>query len=111
MREIMDIFEATDGQMEEVMELCSNVENTSQKINRSRPKSVASGLIYYWICSKGDETSHISLGEFAGKVGLSDLTVSNIADEINCIISRMNPSLPEVTVRKGSTGSPSKKKQ
>jgi hypothetical protein len=98
-REIMELFAATSEHNNEVKILYSLIENTSRKINRSRPKSVAAGLIYYWMCSK-DNTKHITLHLFTEKVKLSELTVTNIAEEINSVMCRIRPDYPPVSIRK-----------
>lgn len=77
--DIMDKFSATPEQKAEVIEIYDKIKNKSSKINRSRPQSVSSALIYYWICLKGLD---ISLKDFANKTDLSELTISKIAKEI-----------------------------
>ena len=77
--DIMDKFRATDDQKNEVINLYNKISNKSSKINRSRPQSVASGLTYYWIKTKGLD---ITLKEFAKKADLSELTINKIAKEI-----------------------------
>lgn len=77
--EIMDKFIASSSQKEEVKKLYTDVKNKSSRLNRSRPQSVSSGVIYYWICLKKKD---ISIKEFTKKVGLSELTVNKIAKEI-----------------------------
>jgi len=78
-KEIMDKFQATDEQKKEVIDLYKLIKNRSSRLNRSRPKSVSSGLIYYWICKNKKE---ISIKEFSKKVALSELTVNKISKEI-----------------------------
>ena len=82
--DIMDKFNATDAHKAEVLSLYDKIKNKSSKINRSRPQSVSSGLIYYWICIKGLE---ISLKDFAVKTGLSELTISKITQEIARVLN------------------------
>jgi transcription initiation factor TFIIIB Brf1 subunit/transcription initiation factor TFIIB len=77
--EIMEQFSATKEQKQEVIELYNQVKNKSSRLNRSRPQSVASGVVYYWIRLKEKD---ISLKDFAQKVSLSELTVNKIAKEI-----------------------------
>jgi transcription initiation factor TFIIIB Brf1 subunit/transcription initiation factor TFIIB len=81
--DIMDKFKATDEHKNEVINLYSKIKNKSSKINRSRPQSISSGLIYFWISMKNID---ISLKEFAKKVELSELTISKIAKEISDIL-------------------------
>lgn len=77
--EIMEQFSATTEQKQEVIELYRKIKNKSSRLNRSRPQSVASGIVYYWICMKKKD---ISLKDFTEKVTLSELTVNKIAKEI-----------------------------
>ena len=77
--EIMEKFSATDAHKKEVIDLYNQIKNKSSKLNRSRPQSVASGLVYFWICSKHKD---ISLKQFTKKVLLSELTVNKISKEI-----------------------------
>jgi transcription initiation factor TFIIIB Brf1 subunit/transcription initiation factor TFIIB len=77
--DIMDKFSATKEQKAEVYDLYDKIKNKSSKINRSRPQSTASSLVYFWICKKG---INISLKDFARKVELSELTISKIVREI-----------------------------
>jgi transcription initiation factor TFIIIB Brf1 subunit/transcription initiation factor TFIIB len=77
--EIMDKFQATIEQKQEVMSIYEKVENRSSSLNRSRPQSVAAGVIYYWICSTKKE---ITIKEFTEIVNLSELTVNKKSKEI-----------------------------
>lgn len=85
--EIMEKFSATKEQKDEVIKLYHQIKNKSSKLNRSRPQSVASGIVYYWICKKDKD---ITLKQFTKKVALSELTVSNIAKEISDVIDNSN---------------------
>lgn len=77
--DLMDKFSATTAQKEEVIGLYNNIKNKSSKLNRARPQSVSSGLIFYWICTKRID---INLKEFAKKADLSELTINKIAKEV-----------------------------
>lgn len=81
--EIMEKFSATNEQKQEVIKLYNRIKNKSSRLNRSRPQSVASGLVYFWICSKQKD---ISLKQFTKKVSLSELTVNKIAKEISDVL-------------------------
>ena len=88
--DIMDKFKASDLQKKEVIDLYYKIKNKSSKINRSRPQSISSGLVYFWISLKDIDISttsnSTSLKEFAKKVNLSELTISKIAKEISDIL-------------------------
>lgn len=82
--EIMDKFDASIEQKKKVIDIYERIRNKSSTINRSRPQSVAAGLVYYYITMSG---RNINIKEFVGYVNLSDLTVNKIAKEITRIIS------------------------
>ena len=81
--DIMDKFNASSKQKEEVIVLYDKIKNRSSKLNRSRPQSVAAALTYYWICYKKID---INLKEFARKVDLSDLTISKNTKEVALVL-------------------------
>lgn len=81
--DIMDKFNATPEHKKEVRELYEKIANKSSKINRSRPQSIAAGLVFFWICYKGLD---ISIKDFASKTDLSELTINKISREISEIL-------------------------
>jgi hypothetical protein len=85
--EILEQFSATKEQKQEVIDLYEKIKNKSSRLNRSRPQSVSSGLVFYWTCIKG---KNISLKEFAKKVQLSELTISKIAKEISEVLETVS---------------------
>lgn len=80
--DIMNKFSAQPHQKEEVYEIYNSIKNKSSKLNRSRPQSVASGVVYHWILIKNKD---ITLHDFAQKVELSELTITKIMEEIENI--------------------------
>lgn len=83
--EIMDKFKASPEQKNEVYILYEKIKNKSSRLNRSRPQSTASALVYYWILSRNKD---ISLKEFTEKVNLSELTVTKLSNEISQLITQ-----------------------
>lgn len=83
--EIMNNFSASEKQKNEVAKLYKQIKNKSSNLNRARPNSVASGLVYYWIVSSGIS---ITLKEFAKSCNLSDITITKISKEVSSIIKR-----------------------
>lgn len=77
--EIMKKFNCSSEQIEEARSIFSLIKNKSVEINRARPQSIASGVIYYWICNNGKK---ITLKDFAFKSELSELTILKIYREI-----------------------------
>ena len=94
---IMDKFEATTRQKQEVVKIYREIENTSGKLNQSRPKSVASGLVYYWIQKTGKD---ISIKDFTEKVELSEITVDKISKEIDRVIQKKRATKARRKMRK-----------
>lgn len=81
--DIMDKFNATPEQKQEVKDLYEKIKNKSSKINRSRPQSISCSIVFFWVCYRGLD---ISLKEFASKTELSELTISKIAREISDVL-------------------------
>lgn len=86
--DIMDKFNAKEEQKKEVIDIYNKIKNKSSKINRSRPQSIAAGIVYFWICYKNID---ISIKNFAKKVDLSELTIIKIAK----IVSEVLEIVPE----------------
>ena len=79
---IMSRFNADKKEIDEVTAMCEELKNRSCILNRSRPQSVASGLIYYFCRLKN---KNITMAEFIREAELSELTVRKIAGEIKLI--------------------------
>jgi transcription initiation factor TFIIIB Brf1 subunit/transcription initiation factor TFIIB len=79
-------FEMPMEQIKEVNELYEKLKNKSSMINRSRPQSVTSSLVYYYICKKRG-FNNVNIKDFVKKVNLSELTINKIAKEIQTIFS------------------------
>ena len=82
-KEIMKKFDANDTQIQEVIDIYGKVQNKSSILNRSRPQSVASGLVRYYINITQKE---IPMEDFRQKIGLSELTINRIVKEIDRIV-------------------------
>lgn len=82
-REFMKKFKASKSQTEEVVSIYNSVKGKSSILNRSRPQSVAAGIIYYYTNSRNKE---IPMKEFTQKVNLSELTINKINKEVVEII-------------------------
>jgi transcription initiation factor TFIIIB Brf1 subunit/transcription initiation factor TFIIB len=85
--DIMNKFEASKEQKDEVITLYKSIANRSSILNRSRPQSVASGIVRYYILANGKE---ISMSEFRAKVNLSELTINRIVREIGNLLGNPN---------------------
>ena len=80
-------FTHTDEDKILINEIYEKLKNKSSIINRSRPQSVASSLIYYYFSNKFG-SNNFSIKDFIKKIKLSELTVNKISKEINRIISK-----------------------
>lgn len=82
-QETMAKFHATPSHIEEALVIYSLVKGKSSLLNRSRPQSVASGLVRYYIQQKNSE---ISMEYFRTKINLSELTITRIVKEIKRLL-------------------------
>ncbi len=82
---IMKMFEAKQAQIQEVLDLYPMIKDKSVTLNGSRPRSLASGLVFYWIDKK---KKLINIKDFSLKVELSELTVKKIFLEIKRVLDR-----------------------
>jgi hypothetical protein len=81
--EILNKFNASDQQKKEVFNIYNQVKDRSSILNRSRPQSVACGVIRYYILKKNNT---MSMDYFRNKVKLSELTINRIVHEIENIL-------------------------
>ena len=80
--EIMTKLNATKEQKQDVITLYETIKKTPAKsslIKRSKPQSVAAGLVFYYITKNNKK---ITMEEFTQIVGLSDLTITKLVKEI-----------------------------
>lgn len=77
--DIMKKFNAKEAHINEVIKIYNAIRNYSSLINRSKPQSVASSVVYYYILKTSRK---IPSNIFLEKVGLSDSTVTKITKEI-----------------------------
>lgn len=78
-REFLYNFHVSEEKRDEIITLYNDIKDKSVTLNRSRPQSVASGVIWYWICLNKKQ---INIKEFIKKVDLSELTVNKMAKEV-----------------------------
>lgn len=83
--EIMNKFNANSEQKKEVFSIYEQVKNRSVILNRSKPQSVASGIIYYYITTNSKD---IDIKTFTKTVNLSELTVNKVSKEIEKILEK-----------------------
>jgi transcription initiation factor TFIIIB Brf1 subunit/transcription initiation factor TFIIB len=84
---IKDILSQWDSDItvvDEVISLFRKVEDKSSLLNRSRAKSVAAAVVYYYAIAT--KRKNIVLKDFAIRVDLSDTTIQKLAKEISAIL-------------------------
>ena len=74
-------FDIKDKDREYIIDIYNKIRNKSTIINRSRPQSVISSLIYYFMCKKYG-SNNVNIKDFIKKVKLSELTIYKISKEI-----------------------------
>lgn len=84
--EYMNKFSLNEDEKKEVILIYQKIKNKSTIINRSRPQSVTSSLMYYYLCKKKG-ANNINMEEFIKQVKLSKLTIDKISKEIESIIN------------------------
>jgi transcription initiation factor TFIIIB Brf1 subunit/transcription initiation factor TFIIB len=72
-------FSVSEDKRIDIIDLYKFVKGKSETLNRSRPQSVASGVIWYWIKT---HQRQVGIKEFIKKVDLSELTVTKMAKEV-----------------------------
>jgi len=77
--EYLRYFSVSEEKRDDIVQLYNFVKGKSETLNRSRPQSVASGVIWYWIKI---HRRQIGVKEFIKKVDLSELTVTKMAKEV-----------------------------
>jgi len=82
----MEELKAQDTDIYLVKNIYSKIENIrNKKLNRSRPQSVASGVVYYWILING---KNITLKTFSKITELSELTIAKLEKDIRQILQQ-----------------------
>jgi transcription initiation factor TFIIIB Brf1 subunit/transcription initiation factor TFIIB len=84
-REFLAYFSISEERKAEIIALYHQVKNKSSILNRSRPQSVASGIIWYWIKLNRNQ---LDMKEFTSRVDLSELTIVKMAKEVSRILGK-----------------------
>jgi hypothetical protein len=82
--EIMDKLNADKIQKDEVIIIYNKIKNKSLILNRSKPQSIASGIIFYYIKLKNKQ---IDITTFMKKVNLSESTIVKITNEVEKLLN------------------------
>ena len=80
--ETMTKLEADEKQIKNTMEIYNNIKNRSSLLNRSKPRSISTGVIWFY-CVYTKKT--ITIKELSTISNLSEATIEKIAKEIDRI--------------------------
>lgn len=81
----MEELQANQDDIKHIHRLYEKIDNKQvQRLTRSRPQSVASGIVYYWLL---EENKKITLRTFSKIAELSELTIVKIQKDIKEILS------------------------
>jgi len=83
-RERREKLNATPTQIEEATQIYHMIKNKSPVINKSKPQSIASGIIYYYITRTNKKCD---MKTFVEKVNLSEITILKICTEIERVLT------------------------
>lgn len=83
-KNIIEKFNSTPVQENSIINIYNVIRTKSNMLNRSRPLSIAAGIIFYWI---QENNSSISLDEFVKTVNLSGLTILKVAKEVRRLLN------------------------
>lgn len=83
-RDILSGWDSDPETVENVIALYKQIEDKSSTLNRSRAKSEAAAVVYYYALSTGRK--NIKLKDFSTRVGLSESTILKYAKEISNIL-------------------------
>jgi hypothetical protein len=83
-RDILAGWNSDPETVEKVITLYKQIEGRSKTLNRSRAKSEAAAVVYYYALATGRK--NIKLKEFSQRVGLSETTITKYAKEISYIL-------------------------
>lgn len=83
-RDILATWESDADTVENIVKLYEMVEDKSSMLNRSRAKSVAAAIIYYY--AMATKRTNIKIKEFSKRVGLSESTIIKNAKEISAVL-------------------------
>ena len=84
--DIMKTFNAEDSHISATNDIFDYVYQRSKKLKRSRPKSVAAGIVFYYFSKIVNKT--VTKEKFRSVVQTSDLTIDNMVKEVDRIMKK-----------------------
>lgn len=82
-KDITEKFQSSPEQEKSIVNIYERVQHKSSMLNRSRPLSIAAGVIFYWI---EKNKSNISIDDFVKKVNMSAITIKKVAKEVKRLV-------------------------
>lgn len=82
-RDILSWWDNKDQIEKDIIAMYESIENKSMILNRSRAKSVAAAVVYYYALK--NKKTNVVLDEFSDRIGLSGSTIMRNAREISAI--------------------------
>ena len=81
----MDELQASETDILFLKKMFNTIDINNSKLNRSRPQSVAAGLVYYWLL---EQNKKITLKTFSKITELSELTITKLEKDIRQIFGK-----------------------
>lgn len=82
-KDIIEKFHSSPEQEKAIISIYDKINHKSSMLNRSRPLSIAAGIIFYWI---EKNKSNVSLDDFVKKVNMSAITIKKVAKEVKRLV-------------------------
>jgi len=84
---ILDLTGISEVHYNKILKMANYLSNKSSIFKRSSPQSVASAIVYFWLCLNPDYKSQLNLtkSKFAEKTELSDITITKLVREASNI--------------------------
>lgn len=82
-KDIIEKFQSSPEQERSIIGIYDKIQHKSSMLNRSRPLSIAAGVIFYWI---EKNKSNVSIDDFVKKVNMSAITIRKVAKEVKRLI-------------------------
>jgi len=82
-KDIIEKFQSSPEQEKSIINIYNKIKHKSGMLKRSRPLSIASGIVFYWI--EKNNTS-ITIEDFVKKVKMSAITIKKVAKEVKRLI-------------------------
>lgn len=82
-KDIVEKFHSSPEQENSIINIYNKINHKSNILNRSRPLSIAAGVIFYWI---EKNNSNVSIDDFVKKVNMSAITIKKVAKEVKRLL-------------------------